>query len=64
MFGRQLVIVLCGFGWWLSAAYRLDLGVGEFPYGKRLTVPALRVLILFHRRHYQPAPTLRLTLNV
>ena len=52
--GRQLVIVLGGFGRWLGAADRVDLGVGEVFDGKRLTIPALEPVILVHRKDHQP----------
>ena len=52
--GCQLVIVLCGFGRWLGAADRLDLGVGEVFDGKRSTIPALEPVILVHRKDHQP----------
>ena len=54
--GRQLVIILCGFGRWLSAAHRLDLRVGEVFDSNRLTVPALEALIFVNREDHQPVP--------
>ena len=49
--GRQLVIILGGFGRRLGAADRVDLGVREFFHGERLTCIPLRLwaLILVDR---------------
>ena len=54
--GRQLVIVLGGFGRWLGAADRVDLGVGEVFDGKRSTIPALEALILVDREDHETIP--------
>ena len=54
--GRQLVIVLGGFGRWLGAADRVDLGVGEVFDGKRSTIPALEPVILVDREDHQTGP--------
>ena len=37
-----------------GAADRLDLGVGEFFHGKRLTVPPLEALVLVDRENHEP----------
>ena len=55
--GRQLVIVLCGFGRRLGAADRVDFGVGELFHGKCLMVTALEALILVHREDHEPIPS-------
>ena len=51
--GRQLVIVLGGFGRRLGAADRVDFGVGELFHGKCLTVTALEALVLVHREDHE-----------
>ncbi len=52
--GRQLVIVLGGLGRWLGATDRLNLGVGELFYGKRLTLRAFDALILAQWGNHAP----------
>ena len=54
--GRQLVIVLGGFGRWLGATDRLNLGVGKVFHCNRLTIPALWALIHVRRIKHDTAP--------